>query len=346
MKVLFIWNVRAELRSYLEGALPDMKMIYPCPVGSDDNFETVTEDMYLPYASEADVIVGWRPSKELLLAASNMKLFINPGAGVQHITDLFLELREEGRDIPLANGHGNAYFTATGAVGLLLSFMNKIIIHHNWMVDGNWRFLDDKAKTIPLRDRKIGFLGFGHVSQHVHLFLSNFRLEFHALRKDWSKYNDDGPTQLVRYGPDELAEFLREIDILFISLPSTKDTIGLIGKAELALLGSNGILVQTGRGDIVDEKALFTALKDRSIAGAAIDVWYDYRPEEDEEGRKYPYNQLEHPFHELDNIVMSPHRCASPFDDLERWNEVIENIKRVRDGSTDYLNIVDIEAGY
>ena len=84
-------------------------------------------------------------------------------------------------------------------------------------------------------------------------------------------------------------------------------------------------------------------MKSKSIAGAAIDVWYDYRPEQDETGRKYPYD---HPFHELDNVVLSPHRGASPMDDLHRWNEVIENISRYSRGRTDFLNQVDLERGY
>ena len=79
------------------------------------------------------------------------------------------------------------------------------------------------------------------------------------------------------------------------------------------------------------------------IAGAAIDVWYEYKPEPDVDNRKFPFHKG---FHELDNIVLSPHRGASPMDDLERWNEVIENITRFCQGRTDFLNIVDLERGY
>ena len=81
--------------------------------------------------------------------------------------------------------------------------------------------------------------------------------------------------------------------------------------------------------------------KTRSIA--AIDVWYTYKPEPDEQGRKYPY---ELPFHELDNLVMSPHRSASPYETPERWGEAIENIRRAADGRTDLLSVVDLERGY
>jgi len=97
------------------------------------------------------------------------------------------------------------------------------------------------------------------------------------------------------------------------------------------------------RGSVIDEAGLYKALKEKVIAGAAIDVWYEYRPEPDESGSKYPYS---HPFHELDNVVLSPHRTASPFDDLERWDEVIENVIRYSKGRRDLINQVNLEEEY
>ena len=71
--------------------------------------------------------------------------------------------------------------------------------------------------------------------------------------------------------------------------------------------------------------------------------WYKYRPEKEEEKILHPAN---FPFHELDNVVLSPHRAASPFDDLKRWDEVIENISRFADKRDDFMNIVDLDKGY
>ena len=94
---------------------------------------------------------------------------------------------------------------------------------------------------------------------------------------------------------------------------------------------------------MINEEALYLSLKKKELTGAAIDVWYDYKPEPDSKGRKYPTH---FPFHLLDNVVLSPHRAASPFDDLKRWDEVIENIKRFCMGREDYLNIVDLKREY
>ncbi len=334
-RVLFIWNVPERLKNYLEEGLsdvPNLELVFP---------DEGQEDKYPEMAKSADVVVGWRPIAGLIEDASRIKLFINPGAGVQHHISRFRELAKT-RKITLVNGHGNTYFTGQHAVALLLTLMNKIIPHHNWMREGKWRTGDSDAISTPLRNMRIGFLGYGAVNSKVHRFLANFDVDFSILKRDWNR-KIVTPTEFTSFSSDELIEFLEYIDILFIAVPQTEKTEGLIGKAQLEALGSDSILVNIARGPVVDEASLYFALKDGIIAGAAIDVWYNYQPDYNEEGRKYPYS---YPFHELENVVLSPHRGASPMNDLLRWNEVIENIRRFAEGRTDFLNIVDPERGY
>jgi len=126
-------------------------------------------------------------------------------------------------------------------------------------------------------------------------------------------------------------------------VPVTSITKKMIKKHELELLGSSGILVNVSRGEIIDEECLFYALREKSIQGAAIDVWYNYTPESNDEGKKYPFH---FPFHTLDNIILSPHRGYSPFNDLLRWNEVIENITRMAQRRTDFIKVVNLDEEY
>lgn len=334
--VLFIWDVDQRLRSHLKSELrhtPDINLIFP----SDPSQENL-----LKLAPEADIAVGWRPTKEFLLAAERLHLFISPGAGVQHLIDLFRELPHS-RKILLANCHGNSYFVAQHAVALLLALMNKIIPHHNWMVAGKWRKRDTDASSSPLRDRKIGLLGYGAVNQKVHWFLSGFNLRFSILRRDWGKQIAELPTLAKKYSYPELHQFLRDIDTLIIAVPLTSLTQDLIRKRELELLGINGLLVNVARGHVVNEESLFLALKNAVIAGAAIDVWYSYNPRPDSKGRRYPFS---YPFHKLRNVVLSPHRAASPLDDLQRWGEIIANIERFAKGTGEFINVVDLENEY
>ncbi len=140
-----------------------------------------------------------------------------------------------------------------------------------------------------------------------------------------------------------MAKFLDIVDTLLVAIPLTSESEGLLGVTELKRLGPDGVVVNVSRGAVIDQAALYQVLHQNLIAGAAIDVWYTYQPEQDKKGRKFPYEQ---PFHTLDNIVLSPHRAASPFDDLDRWNVVIENIRRFARGRTDFLNVVDVTRGY
>lgn len=335
--ILFLWKPEDNLLDYLRKGLNNLNN-FEFIIADKDSVEENIKEYYI----KADIIIGWKPNEEYIKEAKNLKLFINPGAGVKHLIKLFRQLNKE-RKITLVNGHGNSYFTAQHGVALLLSLLNKIVPHHNWLQEGKWRLGDNEAASIPLRDRKIGLLGYGAINKKVHKFLSGFEIEFHLLKRSWK--TDEDVNSAKKYLPSQLTEFLNEIDTLIIALPETDETRNLIGENELNLLGKQGILVNIGRGDVVNEEALYTALKKKNISGASIDVWYNYHPEPVND-KKYPYDSEKFPFHELENIILSPHRAASPFDDLKRWDEVIENISRFVKGEEDFLNVVDIEKGY
>lgn len=333
--VLFIWEVRDELQEYLRSSLSKVKKLNL--IFLDD----ISEETLLKHAPRADILVGWRPSRELLDTATNFRLFINPGVGVQHHIDTFRKISKT-RNVTLINGHGNTYFTAQHTVAMLLTLTNKVIPHHNWMTEGLWRRGDSYAKSIPMRNRKIGLLGYGAVNQKVHRFLSGFDVDFLILKRTW-KGDEEFPTQVKQFLPEDIDVFLKETDVLIVAVPQTEETIGMIGENELKLLGPEGFLVNVSRGIVIDEEALYNALAQKTISGAAIDVWYEYKPEPDEKGRKFP---TRFPFHKLDNVVLSPHRGASPMDDLKRWDEVIENIRRLAEGRDEFINVVELDRAY
>jgi len=127
--VCFISSVSEEVQNYLTENLKNLsnvKIIFP---------ENTSEEFLKTIVPNAEILIGWRPSKNLLKLATNLKVFINPGAGVNHLLDLFIGLNKT-RKILLINGHGNSYFVAQHAVALLLTLMNKTIPHHNWMKKG------------------------------------------------------------------------------------------------------------------------------------------------------------------------------------------------------------------
>lgn len=334
--VLFLSKIAEPIQEYLLTNLnkyKNLKLLF----SSDTSNKSI-----LSLVPDADVLIGWRPTRTMLKKAVKLKMFINPGAGVTHLIELFREVNQE-REVKLINGHGNSYFVAQHAVALLLTFMNKTILHHQWMKQGKWRTGDKEATSIPLRFRKVGLLGYGAINKKIHKMLQGFNIEFSILRKHWDKQEEQLITPVKKFHQYQVNEFCKEIDILIIAIPLTSKTEDLIGKEQLNMLGKEGIIINVGRGKIINEKALYNALRDKTIAGAAIDAWYNYTPEEEKDGKKYPYN---FPFHELDNIILSPHRGYSPFIDLLRWDEVIENLSRLSENSNNFINQVNLAEEY
>ena len=114
---------------------------------------------------------------------------------------------------------------------------------------------------------------------------------------------------------------MKESDFILISLPLTKTTSGLIGKDQIDLMKPTGILVNISRGAIIDEESLYNALTSKSILGASIDTWYVYPKD-----RNNPTNVFQNfPFHELDNVILSPHRAFKVRDrEITHTEDIIE----------------------
>ena len=132
------------------------------------------------------------------------------------------------------------------------------------------------------------------------------------------------------------------VDDLILCLPSTPETTGVLDAARLAALGA-GMVVNVGRGDLVDEDALFAALESGRLAGAGIDTWPRESEPVAQDGGRWPYAR---PFHTLSNVVLSPHRAASPFTDLDRWDDVLANLRTALAGGDAFVNRVDLGLGY
>ena len=381
LQVLFLYSPPPRLRDYLAAELQDL----PVELSFAAADHPLDDPELLALAAAADVLIGWKPTAELLAHAVRARLFQLPWAGVTPLLPALRDgnaLRAE-RGLPallLANNHGVCPATAQHAVAMLLALTNQLLPHHRWMAQGKWRKGDIDARTLPLRDDvTVGLLGYGAINQRVHELLRPFGLRCAALKRSWSKLDETRALslELAMHASEGLHAFLRATDILVIAVPHTPETEGLLGAAELEELGSGApataapdtvpgkvvtstgeveagargraprpLLVNIARGAVVVEAALYAALRDGILAGAALDVWYDYNPEPDADDRRFPWHDPQaHPFHELPNVLLSPHRAASPLDDLRRWQPVLDNLRRMAE-SEDPHSVVDLEAGY
>jgi phosphoglycerate dehydrogenase-like enzyme len=129
-------------------------------------------------------------------------------------------------------------------------------------------------------------------------------------------------------GPEGLDELLSRSDFVVVCCALTPETRGLLDRARLGRMKATGVVINVSRGPIVDEDALFEALRSRTIGGAIIDAWYRYPSRDDLSARP-----SRHPFHELDNVYMTPHSSAWTLGMIERrWATIAANLDRFRRG--------------
>ena len=140
---------------------------------------------------------------------------------------------------------------------------------------------------------------------------------------------DHKPEELSWLGKTEqLPELLGKCDFVVIACDLNDSTKDLFNAESLGQMKSTGVLINVSRGGIVDEQALYNALKTNSIGGAVIDTWYNYNAQGKPEVSPYNY-----PFNELDNIVMSAHESAWTEQQAKRrWEFIAKNIRRVEMG--------------
>jgi phosphoglycerate dehydrogenase-like enzyme len=125
-----------------------------------------------------------------------------------------------------------------------------------------------------LAGKTIGVLGYGRIGQAVAQRLRAFDMKICAIRRKFRLATNDDPALVG--GPEMMNEVLRRSDYVVISMPATPETFGCIDRRRLGLIKSTAFLINVSRAEIVDEDALYEALAQRSIAGAALDVWYRY----------------------------------------------------------------------
>lgn len=263
----------------------------------------IREDDDLSAGSNYEILVNGFPTRQQLEASSRLRAVIAPFAGVPKET---LDLVRQFPHISLHVLHYNVAATAELAVGLMLAAAKCVIPLDRELRNNDWRSRYGVTPVIILDGRTVTILGYGRIGQRIGAACRALGMKVFGVRRHVSTrqapLND---SEVAIYPPSALNDLLPRSDVLIVALPLTSETKGLIGRQELALLPEGAILVNVGRGPVVDEDALYEALCDKKLLGAGIDVWYQY-PNSVEEHTTAPPSSL--PFHTLDNVIMSPHR--------------------------------------
>lgn len=178
----------------------------------------------------------------------------------------------------------------------------------------------------------IGIVGYGHIGRGVARRAKIFNMEVHVANRS-TLIGDDIVDYY--YPLADLHTFLASVDVVVTALPLSDETSGLIDQRAFAAMRPDSLIINVGRGPVIEEKALYEALEQKQIGGAVIDTWYVYPKEAHD--TPYPGN---YPFHTLDNIIITPHMSGWTWGTIRRRQEVMaENIHRLGKGEP-LLNIV------
>jgi phosphoglycerate dehydrogenase-like enzyme len=196
---------------------------------------------------------------------------------------------------------------------------------------------DQRARRWPeypsgeLRDQTLLILGLGKIGEEVARLARAFGMRVIAVNRRGATDSDDVETVV---SVDRLSEVLPEADAVVISLPLTEETRGLVDEQALRSMKRGAILVNVGRGAVLDERALIECLGDGQLTGAALDVTTREPPLPDS------------PLWELPNVLLSPHTAALSFRENERIVDLfLENCRRFEAGE-ELLNRIDPQHYY
>lgn len=299
--------------------------------------ERAVESM-LEHGGDAEIIASGRVPGEYIRKASKLRMIQAFGAGIDKVD---LDAVRERGDIIVCNSHINSAEVAEYAISLLFAVAKSLIPSDRELRTGNWiHRWGGPVPNIEIRGKKVLIIGLGHIGADIAKRLKSFDVTINAATFSGTSRNADLVDQVVRI--EEVRFQVEDSDFIILSLPLTDESKGLVDREFLSWMKPTSILVNISRGQIVDELALYEALKEKRIHGAGIDVWWRYPTK----WRGMTIPPADVPFHELDNIIISPHRAAySENIGQDLYQFAGENILRFIRGETP-LSMIDIERGY
>lgn len=294
----------------------------------------------LPDPSDYQILVAGRPTREELTASERLQALIIPWAGLPESTR---SLMREFPQIAVHNLHHNARPVAEMALTLLLAAAKNLLPADRALRAHDWRPRYRPTPALLLEGRTALVLGYGAVGQRVAALCRGLGMRVIGVRRREGKAVGNGSPADELFPIDTLKKVLPRAQVLMLCLPHTPETEGLIGADELALLPPEAIVVNIGRGPVLEPGALYQALKEGQIFAAGLDVWYNYPTDEASRAETAP---SAYPFHQLENLVMSPHRAGhSDQTEALRLEKLAELLNAAARGEA-VPNRVDLEAGY
>jgi len=311
MKALFLGNVAADTVNGIRAELPRGLRI-----------EVVADPHALLRAPEvtadADILVTnhWRSEYP---PAPQVRLVQSVATGIELIDLVALP-----HGVVICNAFGHETAIAEYVLMAMLVWSHRFReIESEFRARSSWRssWVQSGVPHGEIFGSTVGIIGLGRVGREVARRAAAFGCRVIAANRS-ERRRESGIERV--YPLTELDQMLPACDFVVLCTALAPETEGLIDRHRLALMKRSAFLINIARGSVVDEDAIHAALRDGGIGGAALDVWWQY-PDATEPERR----PSRHPFHELPNILMTPH-CSGWTGGMvaRRWSEVADNINR------------------
>jgi phosphoglycerate dehydrogenase-like enzyme len=321
MKALFLGNVAADTAEGIRAELPP---------GLDVEILDPIDQARLPQAAAAaDILVSqhWRADYP---PAPKLRLVQSVATGIE-----LFDLAALPRGALVCNAFGHETAIAEYVIMTWLALHHRLFqISGEFRERGSWRtsWVESGAPHGEVRGSTLGVVGYGRVGREVARRAAPFGARILAANRS-PREADPGVERI--HPMAELDRMLPECDAVAICTALGPETTGLIDARRLALMKPTAFLINIARGQVIEEGALYAALRDGRLGGAALDVWWQY-PSADEPNRR----GSRHPFHELPNVLVTPHNSGWTQGMVRRrWDEIADNIRRFARGD-ELINLV------
>ena len=286
-------------------------------------FQCRTEDEVIRYCSDADGLLNtYVPITRNVIASLKAKVITRYGVGYDNID--IKAATEKG--ILVTNVVYDITDVADHAVSLVLSLVRKIPWINETTKNGEWNWRKHQP-IARLKGKTVGIIGFGRIGRKAAQRLKGFEVKLIA-------YDPYVPPEVFKKDgvkKVDLETLLERSDIVTIHVALTEETHHLIGVDELRKMRRNALLVNVSRGGLIDEKALYEALKEGRIAGAGLDVLEQEPPASG------------NPLLSLENLIITPHIAWYSTSSLgEIQEKAAEDVARALTGQTP-INLVNKE---
>jgi len=315
-----LWNPPPEMPERIRTRWPEMRVIHL------PRYDHIVEEL-----PDTTIFVGFSLRPEQFALARKLKWLHSTAAGVGQL--MYPELRKSGIEVTNASGVHRIPM-AEHIVGTLIALARRFPDCFRYQQQSRWA--QQELWNAPVRPRELRgqillFIGFGAIGREVAKIIRPLGMRVWAVTR--SGRAEEGLAEQV-FPTSKLHEALPQADFVVLAAPETPETRKLIGAREFALMKASAYFLNVSRGALVDEPALISALEQRKIAGAALDV-----------ASQEPLPP-ESPLWRLDNAFITPHMSAVSEHLWERQTDLLmENLERWFAG-LELLNRVDLNRGY